>query len=163
VWLSPSLGSALQPATFLVGASAGIAIDVDAFAFASDFSARFASTEDGGAALSARLLSLSASAELVLTRGPRLALGPGLRVGHAHLGAEPEGVPLDAGSVGELWLGPFAGASLLLPLARATNVRLALEAGYVARPVVGLDQRGQDLLALRGPWLSAELGLALEL
>jgi len=38
-----------------------------------------------------------------------------------------------------------------------------IEAGYVARPVVGLDERAQERMALRGAWLTVALGVALRL
>ena len=52
-------------------------------------------------------------------------------------------------------------AALQLPLATPTLLRITIEGGYVARPIVGFDEDGVDRLALRGPWLSLALGLAL--
>jgi hypothetical protein len=70
---------------------------------------------------------------------------------------------LTAAAVSGLWLGPMVVAALHLPFVDAVALRFALEAGYFARPAIGLDQSGGERIALRGPWISLGVGAALGL
>jgi hypothetical protein len=92
-----------------------------------------------------------------------LLLGPGLRVGYGRLAAHSLRDDLAGDTLEGVWLGPIGVAAAQLDISRYSALRCALELGYAARSLVGNAPGDRELLALRGLWLSATLGLSLML
>jgi hypothetical protein len=162
VWVAPSFALAAEPSVALFGGELGVAHAFGPLLVSLDTHARFGHSARGGSEVALRVLSLGAFAGLILLDdGVQLSAGPGLRLGHAAMTASSSSAGVTAKDLDGVWLGPALMAALQVPLAAATLLRFAIEGGYVAKPIIGLDEDGADRLALRGPWLSVGLGLAL--
>lgn len=163
LWVAPSVVLASELVTPLVGGDLGAAYALGRWLLALDVHARFGHNDR--AASEARVRTLGAGLSvmpIVLDDVVRVSLGPVLHVGHASMSAASRSARLAALSFDGVWLAPAARIALQLPLAGPTALRCALEAGYYVRSVVGLDEAGDERLALRGPWLALSLGLALD-
>jgi hypothetical protein len=89
-----------------------------------------------------------------------LALGIGLRAGHTWLTATPRKPNLVGRDLSGYFVAPIASARLSLPATRWLAPGITLEAGYLVKPVRGFDADRAPLIALRGLWLCALLGVA---
>jgi hypothetical protein len=164
LWVAPSLSIAGAPVLPLVGGDIGISYALGPVLLALDGQARFAQSDRASSEIAVRALSAGLSVmPLWLDDGVQLAAGAGVRAGHIALSATSHDPNLIATDVLGLWLGPMAVASLRLPFSAAIALRFALEAGYFARPAVGLDASGGERIALRGAWLSLGAGIMLGL
>jgi hypothetical protein len=162
LWLAPGLSRAGSPSTTLLGLDAGISHELAPFALLGDVQARWGRAGVADAEVAVQTFSVGLACAAVLARGAfRLTLGPGVRTGHAALSARAERADLSGDELTGVWLGPMALAAAELRLLGTGALRLAVEAGYVVRPVRGLDQHDADLFGLRGGWLSTTLGVAL--
>jgi hypothetical protein len=164
LWLAPGLSRAGAPATTLFGFDLGISHELAILALLGDVQARFGRAGVTDAEVAVQTFSVGLACAALLARGAfQLTLGPGVRTGHVALSARAERADLSGDELTGLWLGPMAVAAAELTVLGTGALRLAVEAGYVARPVRGLDQHDRDLFGLHGPWLSATLGVALGL
>jgi hypothetical protein len=164
LWVAPALSIAGTPTLPLLGGDVGLSYALGPVLLAIDGQARFAQNDRTASEIALRALSAGlAVMPLLIDRGAQLAVGAGARVGHVALMATAHDPAITADSLTGIWLGPMAAASLHLPFVDAVALRFALEAGYFARPAVGRDQLGAERLALRGPWLSLGVGIALGL
>jgi hypothetical protein len=110
----------------------------------------------------ARLLSVSVAAGWhVAIERLDLGLELGLRGASVQLTAAARSAGVRGTSFSGVTLLPLARATLAVQLSQAFAARLGVEAGYVARPLSGLDADGQDLVALRGLRLAATLAAVL--
>ncbi len=166
LWVAPSFSVAGDPVAPLLGGDLGASHGLGPLLLSLDLQAQFGQSERAASEVSMRMLSACFGiAPLLLKRSLQLSAGIGLRVGHVHLSASAQRSSLQGDQLSAFWLGPALFAALQLPVARAsaTALRVAIEAGYVARPVVGLDERAQERMALRGAWLTVALGVALRM
>jgi len=164
LWLAPSVSIAGAPATALLGADLGAAHALGPLLLVLDLQARFGQSDRTASEVALRSFSAGVAVmPLLIDRSVQVSAGVGLRVGHVAMTASSRSAALAADDLAGVWLGPAALAALSLPLAGATALRFAFEAGYFARSVVGSDERGEERMALRGAWLSASLGLALRM
>jgi hypothetical protein len=164
LWLAPSASRALAPSALWLGLELGVEHALGPLALIADVQARYGQETRAEVELGATGVSGSVALGPRVGSAPwQLLIGAGLRAGLVQLSAEPSRAGVSGDSHGGPWLGPLATAALQLSLAPPLALRLGLEAGYVLRPVVGLDEHGKELLALRGPWLSASLGVSLGL
>jgi hypothetical protein len=165
LWLAPALSIAGAPATALLGADLGAAYALGPVLVVLDVEARFGQSDRTASEVSLRAFSAGAALMPLWIdgRGAQLSAGAGFRIGHIAMTGSSSNDAVAADQLSGVWLGPALLAALQLPLAGPSALRLALEGGYVARPVVGLDERGAERMVLRGPWLSASVGFALEL
>jgi hypothetical protein len=162
VWVAPSIAFAADPALPLYGGELGAAHAFGPLLVSLDAHAHFGQSARDSSEVALRVLSLGAFAGLLIVDDDvQLSAGPGFRLGHAAMTTSAPDAGLDARDLSGIWLGPALMAALHLPLAAPTLLRLAVEGGYVAKPIVGFDEDGADRLALRGPWLTLGLGLAL--
>lgn len=164
LWVAPAFAIAAAPATPLFGADLGAAYALGPVLLAIDLQAQLGQNARTSSDVALRSLSAGlAVLPIVLEDGVQLSAGAGLRAGHVELAASAAREDLTAEDFSGFWLGPMALAALHLPFSDAVALRFAIEAGYVARNVVGRDQLGAERLALRGPWLTLALGFALGL
>jgi hypothetical protein len=147
----------------MFGGEIGASRTVGPLAVIADLQARF-----GGDEVEAAQVSVAAYSSH-LSIGPWLAyrafhftIGPGVRVGFARLSGRSGEPELTGRSLSGLWLGPTAGLGANLRLSRWASLHSAVEAGYVLKPVRGLDEQARRLLALEGPWASAAIGGAVQ-
>jgi hypothetical protein len=114
-----------------------------------------------------KIESGSAAAHLYLgtTMGRvRWELGPGARIGLAHLSGRPGlGSGLEGRALTAAWGGPEARARVAFAPIQSPSFALELGGGFVALPIRGLLDGTQRVYSLAGPWASvcAELGLEL--
>ena len=162
VWLAPSVAVAADPALALFGGELGAAYMLGPLVISLDTRAGFGQSARSSSEVGMRVLALGVFAGLLILDGDtQLSAGPGLRVGHVAMTTRSPAEGLMGKDLAEAWLGPALMAALHVPLAAPMLLRVSLETGYIARPVVGFDEEGVDRLALRGPWFSLALGLAL--
>jgi hypothetical protein len=162
VWVAPSIAFAADPALPLYGGELGAARVFGPLLVSLDVHAHLGQSARDSSEVVLRVLSLGAFAGLImLDDGVQLSAGPGFRLGHAAMTASASSAGVAARDLDGLWLGPALMAALQVPLVAPTSLRLAIEGGYVAKPIIGFDEDGGDRLALRGLWLSLGLGLAL--
>jgi hypothetical protein len=164
VWLAGGALRGYDPALFAPAAAAGLERHVAPFVLAGDLVFERGQERASAAQLTAYGLSASIAPGVCFEGSQlELLLAIGARAGYARLSASP----LRAGLVGRelsgFFLAPIAQSALQVKLSRRWAIRVALELGYVAKPVRGLDTNGQSLLAQRGLRLSATGGLALSL
>jgi len=165
LWLAPALSIAGAPATALLGADLGATYALGPVLLAFDAEARFGQSDRTASEVSLRAFSAGAAVMPLWIdgNGAQLSAGAGFRIGHIAMAGSSSSDAIAADQLSGVWLGPALLAALRLPIGGPSALRIALEGGYVARPVVGLDERGVERMALRGPWLSASVGLALGL
>jgi len=162
VWLAPSVALAADPALALLGGDVGVSHALGPVLLSIDARAGFGQSVRSSSEVQMRVLALGAFAGLlILDRDVQLSAGPGLRIGHVALTTHSPADGLAAKDLAAVWLGPALTTALQAPLTGPLLLRAGLEVGYVARPVVGFDEDRADRLALRGPWLSLGLGVAL--
>lgn len=165
-WLSlaPGLSRAGSPGTTLFGFDAGVSRAFGPLAASAELQARWGQAELRAADVELRTLSGSlALAPVLAWSRVALSLGPGLRAGHAQLAAEARSAGLTGDELGGFWLGALLMATGRIELHGASALRVAFEAGHVLHGVTGQDQSGGELLALRGLWFSAAVGIAVSL
>lgn len=161
LWVAPSLSLAGQPAAPLVGGGLGASYAWGFVLLVLDADAHFGHSDRASSEVALRVLSACVGLTPVLwSDGALLSAGVGLRMGHVALSATAGRQGVEGDELSGVWLGPAALAALELPLAGWSALRIALEAGHVARPVVGLDERAGERMALRGIWLTASAGFA---
>lgn len=164
LWLAPGISRALAPATLLFGVDAGVEAALGSVALLVDVQGRLGEAAPALADVSAQALSASAAVGPALgSTALRLTLGAGLRAGYVRLAAAPARAELSGDELAGAFFGPLLAGVLRVRLPSPLALRFAVEAGYVVRPVVGLDANARELAALRGPWLSAALGLGVSL
>jgi hypothetical protein len=164
LWLAPGLSSTGSPATTLFGGEVGIARALGRVLLLAELQARVGRAETTSSSISVSAFSALVGAAPLLLRGDvQLSVGLGARIGLASFSARAQRGDLAGDELSGFWLGPAALSALELAVLGSGSLRLGLEAGYVARGVIGVDERGQELLALRGAWVSAGLGFALHL
>jgi len=164
LWVAPSLSLAGAPIASSWGGELGVAHALGPLILAADFQAHFGQNDRAASDVAMRLLSTSALLMVpLIDSGAQLAIGAGLRLGHATLFARSHRASLQAEDLSGVWLGPALRAALSLPLLAPARLRFALESGYLARAVVGLDEQGVDRMALRGAWFVASLGLSFQM
>jgi hypothetical protein len=124
----------------------------------------FGSRSTSAATLGARALSLGFAPALRLLEGLLdWDFGVGLRAGAVWLSATPRAQGLEGRSVSGIFIAPFVWTALELPLTAAWYLRLAIEVGYVVKPVRGLDADDVALLELRGVRGASLLGVGIRL
>jgi hypothetical protein len=162
-WITPVFSLAATPTSALFGAGVGGSRVLGPLLLALDLLAQFGQNDRSASDVALRLLSASVSlGPILIDNGTvRLSITGGVRAGHAQLSADSNRAGIEARDVSEFWIGPAAIAALQLPLLGTTGLRIALEAGAIARPIVGTDQDGDERLALRGFWASASAGFVL--
>ncbi len=162
MWLGPGLSRVGSPAVTLLGIEGGASYALGPVVMIAELQARWGDADTLAAEVGVRTYS----AALLLS--PRLSLGafdftaaPGVRLGHARLVGRPERAELRGEALSGVWFGPLIGAAVQYRFTTWAAARAALELGYVARPVRGLDEQSRRLLELEGAWASASLGAAL--
>ena len=165
LWLAPALSIAGTPTTALLGADLGAAYALGPVLLVLDAQARFGQSDRAISEVALRSFSAGAGVMPILidASSVQLSAGAGFRIGHIAMIGRSSSAALAADDLSGIWLGPALLAALQLPLAGWSALRIAVEGGYIARPVVGLDEQGAERMALRGVWLSASLGLALRM
>jgi hypothetical protein len=164
LWLAPALSIAGAPATALLGADVGAAYALGPVLLVLDAQARFGQSDRAVSGVAIRSFAAAAAVmPRLIQSSVQLSAGAGFRIGHIAMTGSSKSAALAADDLSGVWLGPALLAALQLPLAGPSALRVALEGGYVVRSVVGLDEQGAERMALRGPWLSASVGLALGL
>ncbi|HMI92700.1 MAG TPA: hypothetical protein VK509_15095 [Polyangiales bacterium] len=164
IWLAPGFSRAGAPGTLLFGVDAGAGYELGPFVLGLELQGRWGHAGLDEAEVNVRMFSAAITATPALALGEvELLLGPGLRVGYGRLAATSLRDDLAGDTLEGAFLGPIAVAAAQLDVSRYSALRCALEIGYAARSLVGNAPGDRELLALRGAWLSATLGLALQL
>jgi hypothetical protein len=152
---------ALQPALFAPAVTAGVSRAFSPFALIGDVAYERGQMHTTAAVATAQSLSVAlAPAWQVTTQHLTLSLGLGLRAGYAQLAGSPRQPGLMGRTLSGFFLTPISDTSLQVHLTHRWSARLALELGYVVKPVRGLDADQGALLALRGGRVGATLGVA---
>ena len=163
-WLAPGFSRAGAPGTLLFGVDAGGGRDLGPFVLGLELQGRWGQAGLDQAEVSVRMFSAAVTATPAIALGEvELLLGPGLRVGYGRLAARSLRADLTGDTLEGVFLGPIGVAAAQLGISRYSALRCALEVGYASRSLVGNAADSRELLALRGVWLSATLGLALVL
>lgn len=161
VFLEAGATRAFEPALFAPAIVAGLSRGFAPFALIGDVVYERGQTGTLDASVTAQSLSLSvAPAWQISARRLTLSLALGLRGGYAQLAATPRRPGLVGRELSGFFLTPISDASLQLRLTHHWAARLALELGYVIKPVRGLDADQGTLLELRGLRLALALGMA---
>jgi hypothetical protein len=161
IFLEAGATRAFEPALFAPAIAAGLARGFAPFALIGDVVYERGQTRTLDAAVTAQSLSLSlAPAWQISARRLTLSLALGLRGGYAWLAGTPRRPGLVGRELSGIFLAPISDASLQLGLTHHWAARLALELGYVIKPVRGLDADQGTLLELRGLRLALALGMA---
>jgi hypothetical protein len=161
LFLQGGAARVFEPALLAPAVAAGAAFELlPPFAVVGDVAYERAQTSSTDANVTAQSASLSlAPAWWIRARRLTLALGLGLRAGYAHFAGSPRHGGLVGHDLSGLFLAPIAQAGAQLRLADHWGARIALELGYVVKPVRGLDADQGTLLALRGARLAALIGM----
>jgi hypothetical protein len=164
IWLAPGLSRAGAPGTMLFGVDAGGGYPLGALTLGLELQARWGRAGLDEADVDMRMFSAAITATPSLALGElELLLGPGLRAGYGWLSAHALRDDFDGQTLDGAFFGPIGVAAAHLDISRYSAMRFALEVGYAARSLVGNAPGQRELLALRGVWLSATLGLSLRL
>jgi hypothetical protein len=111
--------------------------------------------------VSADSASALAALTAVAARGAlALQAGLGARAGRAWLSGMPAS-PAVGGALRGMWWGPAAVAGASMTFARRLVIELALEAGFVALPVVAEVQGSTESVAIDGVWIRGGLGVGI--
>lgn len=153
---------AFQPALLAPAVAAGAAFELlPAFAVIGDVAYERAQTSTPDANVTAQSASASlAPAWWIHARRLTLALGLGLRAGYAHFDGSPRRAGLVGHDLSGVFLAPITQAGAQLRFADHWGARIALELGYVVKPVRGLDADQGTLLELRGARFATLIGMA---
>jgi hypothetical protein len=164
LWLAPGVSRAAEPATLLLGVDAGTTHGIGPLALGLELQARWGRADLDDAEVTVRVFSAALTAAPALRLGAiELSAGPGVRVGYVQLLAHSLRTDLVGEALDGVMLGPIGVASAHLDLSGRSALRFALEGGYASRRLVGNAPGSREVLALRGLWLSATLGLSLQL
>jgi hypothetical protein len=165
MWLAPGFSRAGAPGTMLFGVDGGVGHRFGLLVLGLELQGRWGQASLDEAEVAMRMFSaaVTATPPIALGRQVELLLGPGLRAGYARLSARSLRADLDGGTLDGAFLGPIGIAAAHLGISRYSALRLAFEAGYAARSLIGNAADSSELLAVRGLWLSATIGLALQL
>jgi len=151
---------ALEPAVVAPAFALGALQRWAAFSVQLDVALELARLQRELAVVNARQLSLSLAPGWQVTwRRFELGLALGLRVGHSQLTATAREAGQHGVTLSGWVLMPIARATLELVVLRALGLQLGVEAGYVVKPLRGLDADGQSLAATRGLRVAALLGV----
>jgi hypothetical protein len=162
VWLGPGFSFFGAPKTPLFGADVGGAYRLGPLSLQAELAARWGEATFVDAEVALQSFSAALALAPVLELGSlELQLGAGLRAGYAKLEASPRRANLKAGAVDGAWLGPLLSAALQLDAWGPSGLRVGIEGGYTTLSVVGNDAGEDELMALRGLWVSAVVGLGL--
>jgi len=164
VWVGAGAMRAFAPALFAPTLQLAAARSFDLFTLLADVDVDWAGATRAAAAISARALSLAIGPGLQLTAAAwtwQLALA--VRAGAAWLRAQPQSAGIAGHTLSGAWFAPEAQSTLAFALSARVRVRLALQLGYVASPLRGLDADGGRLLELRGVRAAVLCGVGLAL
>lgn len=151
LWLGAGAMRGFAPALLAPTLQLAAARGFGLFALLADVELDWAGTTRAAAAISARSLSLALGPGLQLTAAAwtwQLALA--VRAGAAWLRAQPQANGISGHTLSGGWFAPEAQSMLAFAISPLVRVRLALQLGYVASPLRGLDADGGRLLELRG-------------
>jgi hypothetical protein len=164
LWIAAGVLRAHEPAVWSPALTAGAAHDIGPIELAGDLELDWGGRTTAEATVGARSLSLSVVPTLPLMAGRfGWGLGLGLRAGYVWLEATPREQTLIGQKLSGVFVAPILQSAHYLRLSGPWFARLALEAGYVAKTVRGLDADGNALLEVRGLRVGALLGLGLSL
>lgn len=153
-WLGLGFSRAGQPALWGVAMHGGGRWQLGALPLAAQLDLRGTRAQRGlsEGQVSAWTLAGSVALAAVLRRSwLEAALAAGLSLGYGWLrGSSASSVEVAGNLVRAPWWGPSLEGSVLVPVRRRWGIRAALELGYVAKPVRGLDSTGQPAYALEG-------------
>ena len=162
VWLAPGLSRLGSPALTLLGMEGGVSYALGPVVMLAELQARWGDAAAVAADVAVQTYSAAVMLSPLLSLGAfDFTAGPGARLGHARLVGQPERADLQGRALSGVWFGPMVGAGVQYRLSSWAAVRAALELGYVAKPVRGLDEQSRRLFELDGAWASASLGAAL--
>jgi hypothetical protein len=162
LWLAGGVLRALEPVRWSPSLSAGSAYARGLLAVSGDLSVEWAALTSERAVVTARSGSLSLAPMLRWRRASLTgSLGLGVRAGMTWLEAKSRVAGVQGRSLAGVFVAPALLGTLGLFVTPRWSVRLALELGYVAKPVRGLDTQMLELLSQAHWRASAQLGLAL--
>jgi hypothetical protein len=162
--LALGLVRAFEPALWSPGLRLDAAYGFGRWSLHADLEADSGSRAESEATLGGRALSIGLAPAFRLVDGQLdWDLGLGVRGGAAWLSATSRQPNVAGRTISGTFIAPFAWTALELNLTELWYLRLALELGYVAKPVRGLDADKAVLLELKGLRGASWLGVGVRL
>jgi hypothetical protein len=164
LWLGAGVVRAFEPTQWLPALAVGAAHSFGPIALAGDVGYEWTGRELETARVTANDVSLGLALQLHILQGVLAwRVGPGVRVGYAWLAAAARTDALHGGKLSGWFMAPMLQSMLELRLTARWSLQLALELGYIAKPLRGLDADSAALLQLRGLRMSGQLGVGFAL
>lgn len=164
VWLAGGLASEFQPRHWAGIFAAGASFSVARFSVDAELGFEGATETSSQANVRARAASLALAPSFALVRDAcEWRIGIGARASYAWLQAVAREAALRAGTVSGVVIEPFVTTTLVAPIASTWFVRVALDLGYVAKPLRGVDADDRSVLEVKGIRAAVLLGLGLHL
>jgi hypothetical protein len=164
LFLSGGLATAYQPRHWAGVFALGAAYSFDRVSLGAELGFEGATETNLQAKVRVRAGSVALAPSVVLVRDAyEWSFGGGLRASYAQLKAAARDATFSAGSLSGLVLEPFATTALNAPIGGSWFVHLAVDMGYAAKPLRGLDADGRPVMEVRGIRAAALLGLGAQL